>query len=215
MKDHITKAIIRQRKKELGKITLALGNVRATIGAICIMLVCFIVSFVLKNTWLSNVLISVGAGFVTGLVFYWLSNLRNNKITKLQNEINPLTPAHKDLMHIANLQLMDKFPKMLTYSKMTQEDIAYQIMDCIERLASSIHKVSGSVYDELNLRIDDPFNADAYQSYCDSFSKITNASDYRAWSKEIYEKLGNIIDKVDTLMKEKEDTLQILQQKVF
>ena len=98
---------------------------------------------------------------------------------------------------------------------MTQEDIAHQIMECIERLASSIHKISSWVYDELNLRTDDPFNADAYKQYRDSFSAIIGEKEYQAWSKGIYETLKNLIDKVDALIKEKRDALQILQQKVF
>lgn len=215
MADEIAKTIIKQRKRMLRKLTLTLGNVKWTIAAIFVMSICFIISYFFRNTWISNVLISVGAGFVTGLVFYWLSNLRNNKILQLEKEIELLTPIYRDLENISNLQLLVRVRSMEQYTNKGQIDIAVEIMECIERLELSIHKLTFSLSEMIDLESENPFDYDSYQSFRKSYEEATSIDEYRKWSKFVCEKLRAITENVAGVYKEKKGSLEILQKIVF
>lgn len=70
---------------------------------------CFGLSYVAycyESDWTSDTLTSIGAGILTGLVFYFLSNLRNNKIYKIRKDIEILEPIEKEFQNIFSSSLV-------------------------------------------------------------------------------------------------------------
>ena len=98
-KDYTIKPFIRYRKRELRTTFFKLSNFRGSIFIFLLSTILFGISYVCKcNSWLSSALLSVSCGCFTGLVLYFLSNLRNNKLAIIQKEHNQL----KEVIDILN-----------------------------------------------------------------------------------------------------------------
>ncbi len=87
-KDNTIKPFIRYRKKELRTRFFKLSNFWCTVLILSLSIIILEIScFIYEcNSWLSGALVSVSCGCFTGLVLYFLSNLRNNKLAKIQRE---------------------------------------------------------------------------------------------------------------------------------
>lgn len=210
-----TKALIGYHKKRMRRLTISLGNSKGVLVSIFVLTILLVVSYLYEGAWISNVLISIGAGIVTGLVFYFLSNYRNNKMAQLQLDISALAPFMSVLSDISHYQMLAKWHKSLGGDQMSQEDIAYKIMECIDELAESVGQIGYELYQELELDIDDPVDRDKCKALRDSLEKIEISKDYKAWSISTYKTLIGLHDKVDGLLKDKKDTLEILQKHIF
>ena len=86
------------RNLYLCKLAFKLVNLWWSLIILIVALAMLVISFFLNGyecgEWLSNALISASCGCFTGLVFYFLSNLRNNKILKLQTEYNAINNVY-------------------------------------------------------------------------------------------------------------------------
>ena len=98
---------------------------------------------------------------------------------------------------------------------MSQEDIAYEIMECIDNLSETIGRIDYELYQELELDVDDPVDRDKCKALRDSLEKLELSKDYKTWSISAYKALIGLHDKVDGLLKDKKDTLEILQKHIF
>ena len=210
-----TKALMGYHKKRMCRLTISLGNSKGVLVSIFVLTVLLVISYQYEGAWISNVLISIGAGIVTGLVFYFLSNYRNNKMAQLQLDISALTPIMSDLSNISHYETLAKWPKSLGGSQMSQEDIAYEIMECIDNLSETIGRIDYELYQELELDVDDPVDRDKCKALRDSLEKLELSKDYKTWSISAYKALIGLHDKVDGLLKDKKDTLEILQKHIF
>lgn len=210
-----TKALIGNHKKRMRRLTISLGNSKGVLVSIFVLTILLVISYLYEGAWISNVLISIGAGIVTGLVFYFLSNYRNNKTAQLQLDISALTPIISALSDVSHYETLAKWPKSLSGSQMSQEDIAYKIMECIDSLSETIGEIGYELYQELALDVDDPVDRDKCKALRDSLEKIEISKDYKTWSVSAYKTLIGLYDKVDGLLKDKKDTLEILQKHIF
>lgn len=210
-----TKTLIGYHKKRMRRLTASLGNSKGVLVSIFVLTILLVISYVYEGAWISNVLISIGAGIVTGLVFYFLSNYRNNKMAQLQLDISALAPVMSALSDVSHYETLAKWPKSLGGSQMSQEDIAYEIMECIDKLSEAIGQIGYELYQELELDIDDPIDRDKCKVLRDSLEKIELLKDYKTWSISAYKDLIGLHDKVDSLLKDKKDTLEILQKHIF
>lgn len=86
--DKVTRRIIRYSKNRTRKSVIKLPNVWWVLLVVILTALLLWGSYILFEPWpwASNVLISAGCGCFTGLVFYFLSHLRNNKIAAIQKE---------------------------------------------------------------------------------------------------------------------------------
>lgn len=75
-----------------------------------------------KHNWLSGVLVSTSCGYITGLIFYFLSNIRNNKETKLRKEYADIKTVNDSLNNIINFSV-----RYRTYLKYL--DKTYNVFD--------------------------------------------------------------------------------------
>lgn len=210
-----TKALIGYHKKRMRRLMISLGNSKGVLVSILVLAILLVISYIYEGAWISNVLISIGAGIVTGLVFYFLSNYRNNKMAQLQLDISALALVMSALSGISHYETLAKWPKSLSGSQMSQEDIAYEIMECIDSLSEAIGQIGYELYQELELDIDDPVDRDKCNALRDSLWKIEISKDYKTWSVSANKALIGLHDKVDSLLKDKKDTLEILQKHIF
>jgi len=164
----------------------------------------------------ADVLLSIGTGFVTSLVFYFFNNLRNNKILQLKSEIDNLKPINDDLQRISAFHSSITVMKpLLKYRGMSLKDTAFEVMDCVDSLKSSMEDLDYKVYNELNLRIENPLDDNSYKKYEVSFHEISTDYGYLRWIKYVFESLIHMIDTVDILFKKKNDEMDILQKRIF
>ena len=210
-----TKVLIGYHKKRIRRLAISLGNSKGVLVSIFLLTLLLVISYLYEGAWISNVLISIGAGIVTGLVFYFLSNYRNNKMAQLQLDISALTPVMSTLSDVSHYEMLAKWSNSLGGSQMSQEDIAYEIMECIDNLSETVGHLGYELYQELELDVEDPVDRDKCKALRDSLEEIEMSKDYKIWSISAYKALIGLHDKVDGLLKDKKDTLKILQKHIF
>lgn len=157
-------------------------------------IICFVLSYVLdKNncSFFSNVFTSIGGGFATGIIIYFLSNLRNNKLTKEQNEFQALNEVCRKLRDIEfEIKFFMKNKEETVYIDDLIQFCRERMSDFME-LSEDILAFPESLFCELNINVDD--------------------SEYDIEYFSLERDLEFIISKEEYQQKDEDDLLHILQ----
>lgn len=100
----------KNKKIKYRDIVISLVNTKILILIVIIMIIFFYISYMSKDSWISEVLLSLGTGMFTSLLFYFLANMRVNKMNKLISEINSLKyiTGHFDNLYNLKIQIKNK-----------------------------------------------------------------------------------------------------------
>ena len=170
-KDNTIKPFIRYRKKKLRTIFFRLSNFRYTflillLSIIILAISCFIYEC---NGWLSGALVSVSCGCFTGLVLYFLSNLRNNKLAKIQREHQQLKYVIDVLNNIITIISCHKYKNLLFERRDIFADSA-DVFHMLYELEEARNKLPLELYDVLTKKGYDPADRDNLNNYRDKLS---------------------------------------------
>ena len=135
-KEDITKRILRMRKNELRQRFFKLSNLKWMVGILLCSIGVLITSYYLYecNPWLSGVFVSAGCGGLTGLVLYFLSNLRNNKLAILQKELATLKSISDILNRIEGFRNYHRYYKKAWGEKRDILEDRCEIITLLEEL---------------------------------------------------------------------------------
>lgn len=216
IKNKTIKPLIKYRNKELRIQLLKLPHFWWFIFILLIALVLLFLSFLIfdYNNWLSSALVSTSCGCFTGLVFYFLSNIRNNKFAKLQKEYKQLQESFENINNILNTVRCYKFKGLYVGQKgiwMDRENIAIWL----DELEFNRNHLPRKLYDVVPQKGYDPADRDNLNNYrerlftSDEFDSIKNAMLY------IYNELLPLADKLKELYREREDQLMLMGKHFF
>lgn len=211
-----TNTIIRKslskRRKEYLKRVFKLSSLLWMICVAIISLGILVLSYCLyeSNGWLSGVLVSAGCGGITGLVLYFLSNVRNNKIAILQKELSSLKSIYNILNQIIGFE---RYHKLCRKSWGVKRDIladGYEIIRLLEELSAVVDAMSKELYDTLEIKCDASLSYHNIKLFINRLVDIDDENDVNLWVKDFITQFEEVKATAFELANEKEDQLMFL-----
>lgn len=215
-KDKTVKRIIQHRNQELRSRLFSLSPFWWAIIIFLIALLLLVLSFLIYDysNWASGALVSTSCGCFTGLVFYFLANIRNNKVAKLQKEYNQLKNVLDVIRNITNTAGYYKL-KALYGSKRDIFDDRENVYLLIDELELARNQLPLDLYDILSEKGYDPADRDNLNNYRESLYNSNEADVIEATLLDIQTELLPLADKMQELYREREDQLMLLGKHFF
>jgi hypothetical protein len=209
-KDYTIKPFIRYRKRELRTTFFKLSNFRGSIFIFLLSTILFGISYVCKcNSWLSSALLSVSCGCFTGLVLYFLSNLRNNKLAIIQKEHNQLKEVIDILNSITATTGCYKYRILLFEKRDIFTDCA-DVFLMLNELEISRNKLPLKLYGILPQKGYDPADMDNLNDYRDRLSNSENKVSIKKSLLYIYDELLPLANHLQELYLERDEQLMLM-----
>ena len=165
-----------------------------------------------SNSWLSGVLVSVACGIITGVILYFLSNLRNNKLHVLQVEQDEIYPIYKLASDVLfEKTIIDNSRNLGTYNSTIQEE-AKAIMD---KLISLSDAFNGGNVDFFGEKAGLENICKDISNLCDYYDVLNNDDDRQKWISDVIVSLSPITRKMETLMEENGDQIRFIKKYIF
>ena len=215
-KDKAIKRILRYRNRELRTRLFQLSPFWFAILIFVIALLILAISLFIYdyNNWASGVLVSTSCGCFTGLVFYFLSNIRNNKIAKLQKEYRQLKEVLDILKNITNLADCYKFKRLFGERRNIFDD-SELILLWLNDLENARNQLPLELYDILPEKGYDPADRDNLNSYRDHICSAESKKFAEAILLEINKELLPLLDYLQEMYREREDQLMLMGKHFF
>ena len=215
-KDKAIKRILRYRNRELRTRLFQLSPFWFSILIFVIALLILAISLFIYdyNNWASGVLVSTSCGCFTGLVFYFLSNIRNNKIAKLQKEYRQLKEVLDILKNITNLADCYKFKRLFGERRNIFDDTEL-ILLWLNDLENARNQLPLELYDILPEKGYDPADRDNLNSYRDHICSAESKKFAEAILLEINKELLPLLDYLQEMYREREDQLMLMGKHFF
>lgn len=160
--------------------------------------------------WLSGVLVSASCGCFTGLTFYFLVNIRNNKERKLQKEYSALKQTFDILMVVLGYGDYYRFYKKMWPGKHNAVDDGFEILSFLDELEQARNKIDSSIYDTVTTLGYDPLDRDNMNSYREKLNTSDSVASMEANILLICKELLPAADKLQALLREREDQITFI-----
>lgn len=209
-KKDINSMIIKHRKKEVRSNFLKLPQVWWSISILAVAVIMLIVSrctYVCDN-WLSGALVSTSCGCFTGLVLYFLSNIRANKLARLQREYKAIDNVRRTLRSIFGYKQKYTCEQSLKMKSDLFQDIE-DVVSLLRELEQERNELPFEVYHVLQKTGYDPMDYDSINAYV---IKLHEATEETAKSAiiDICKELYIVDNELHKLHGEREDQLMLL-----
>jgi len=215
-KDKTVKRFIQYRYKELRTRLFTLSPFKWSICIFFIALLLLVLSFCVYDfsNWASGALVSISCGCFTGLVFYFLSNIRNNKVGKLQKEYNQIRNMLKVIEKITNTAACYKLKALLGSKRDVFEDKEniYLWINKLELLRKQLPFELNNILADKGYDSADGYNLNNYRErLCSLYEEKLIESTIL----DIHKDLLPLADELQKLCREREDQLMILGKLFF
>lgn len=212
IKQDIQKQIIKKRYKELRQRFFKLPNLKWMIVILLLSSGILISSYYIHkcNPWLSGVLVSAGCGGITGLVLYFLSNLRNNKYALLQKEFSALTSIRNITNQIKGFQCYHKSYRLSWGKKRDIFEDGLEIVSLLEELQLITDNMYSELYDKFFAKGDNLLSYENLQMYKSRLLNLNAEDEAIECMDDIVEHFVCIEEIIFDLINEKEDQLMFL-----
>lgn len=211
-KDKITKRIIRKRNKELRERFFKLSNLKWMIVILLCSIGILTASYYTYdcNPWLSGMFVSAGCGGITGLVLYFLSNLRNNKYAVLQKEFSILNSIHNTLTQINGFNNYHLCYRKSWGPKRDIFEDGLEIVNLLEELQTIVDNMPRELYDAFIIDDDNPLSFENLQLFKSRFLNADSNDEVQMYMTDIVKHFTVVENTVFELTSEKEDQLMFL-----
>ena len=215
--DKATRTIIKYRKKEVRHRMIRLPNFKWSIWIFVFFLLLLLLSWVVYkyNNWLSGVLVSTSCGCVTGLVFYFLANLRNNQGIKLQYEYDSLKDVYDIISKIMGYEHYYRYYRPAWGEKQNIHNDCYKILSLLDELETARGKIPYSIYDTVKSLGYDPIDRDNLSTYRSWLNDDGNDELLTERIKEISDALLPVADELHDPLYTRKDQLMFLGRYFF
>ena len=213
-KSPIYKKYKRKRNKEKLVRFVSLPTVLWTIGFLLVSSLFLFLSFLVyeSNPWLSGVLVSISCGIITGVILYFLSNLRSSKLHILEVEEDEIYSVYKLLSDVLFEKYIIDNSRKLGTCVYTIEKEAKAIMDKLILLSDSFNGGNVGFFEE----------KDGLESLCknvselcDYYDMLENDNDRQKWVSDVIARLSPLMRKMETIMEENSDKIIFIKRYIF
>lgn len=211
-KDNVRKKIIRNRKKELKQRFFKLSNPKWMITILLVSIGIIVASYYTHkcDTWLSGVFVSAGCGGMTGLVLYFLSNLRNNNYAILQKEFSTLNSIRNILNRINGFKNYHQYYRESWGVKRDSFLDGLEIVGLLEKLQMIVDDMSCKLYEIFTVDDDNPLSYENLQIFKSRLLNADGDNEVQICMNDIVKHFAPVENKVFELIREKEDQLMFL-----
>ena len=215
----LMKAFLKPRRKELRQRFLKQPNFWGTISSFLCAVILLVLSFWLhlrRYEWLPNAFLSIACGVITGLVLYFLTNIRTNRLIRVQEDLESLRTMETPLQDIFNMKLSCQWRWSPLDNEFGVTDMGLQVLEDLETLDRAHYNMSHRLFEKLGFNIDDPFDRDKLS---EMKAGLENAGDneklIRKWIIDIEQIIEPVLDKVRSCLSEEKDALMFLGKFFF
>ncbi len=231
-KDYIendfVKSYLKRLKKERNSHRNKLPNYKWVIAASVSCLFLFFLSFITNNStlipapikehipnvlkqnkeWFSNVLLSISCGGITGLVLYFLTNIRNNKQASLSEEYSCIKKICDSLRCILQVLLEMSLNRQTVFDKKV-------LLHLLDDLEEKRNEIPLEVYDIVPAIGYDPLDRDNMNSYRDRINLSDSANNLTENLVCITKELQTAFMELGNLEQEKANQMEIMKKSFF
>lgn len=140
----------KNKKIKYRNIVISLINTKIVMAIVVSMIILFYISYMLKDSWTSDLLLSLGAGMFTSLVFYLLANIRMGKLNKLIDEINSLKRIIEHFNNLGNLKLQIRNENYIRNKNITLESFIREVKSNTYGVYLNIEMLPPKLFKEIN-----------------------------------------------------------------
>lgn len=140
----------KNKKIKYRNIVISLINTKIVMAIVVSMIILFYISYMLKDSWISDLLLSLGAGMFTSLVFYLLANIRMGKLNKLIDEINSLKRIIEHFNNLGNLKLQIRNENYIRNKNITLESFIREVKSNTYGVYLNIEMLPPKLFKEIN-----------------------------------------------------------------
>ena len=176
--------------------TVIAGAILASTSAIMLIL-----SFVFFNVypWFSNVMISAACGIITGLVLYFLTNLRTNSYSEAKCEYELLLKVRNDALNIIRDSQYYIKCRCLWNEDIEADDFFRRVYEKTETVQSILFDhISWELYQEAGLEEDNPVDLAATEKL---WNKYIEAEDTEEIIDDLLSQNINLLNSLITALK--------------
>lgn len=210
------KPFIKMRKKVMRERLFKLPNLHWSIAVSIISLFLLIVSYFCRScNWLSGTLVSASCSGLMGLVFYFLSNVRNNKLAKLEIEHRYLSDLNDTAEKIQAACSYYKYKNLnFGYKRDIDEDCC-DVMVAIEELSEKISDLPYDLYVALGFRDNNSINDEKFTSLQEELEDLESKKDKIAWLKKTHKFVIDVRDVIHEPLYERKDQIEFMGKYIF
>ena len=168
-----------------------------------------------KSAWLSGVFVSVGCGIITGVILYFLSNMRSSKIQTLQSAQSELYEVYKHINDVIfeiyayrNSELLEMEVDAFEESVCVVGKLE-TLLNTLQAPSEKFEKTEG--LDTLYDKIDDILSN--YDTL--TYDKLNDDTKLKKWFDDIVDLLSPIKLKMEKTMGENGDQLEFMRKYIF
>lgn len=214
--DKTIRNLIKYRKKQRRRNIKKLPFVK-WVGIFVLISVMFLgLSFIFRNShpWVSNAFLSISCGCITGLSFYFLSNMRNNKDFNINYEYETLSQTFRVCMEILNTIDMYRYQKIYRLRRIDAIETCEEILVKLDELEDARNNIPNVIYDVVPEIEYDPLDRDNINRYRDRTSTVIENEEENDAKKAMFEiskELLKAADFIQELIREREDQREFIR----
>lgn len=211
------KHIKRARRKHIMKLPTIYCAAVLLIAAVS----CFVASYCLfeSYSWLSELMLSLGGGFTTGLLLFAFSNLRANRAARIKAEYDVLSRINGTANEIIDFQSCYSYESLLHLEPSLRRspiDDRVIILELLDKLQDEMRELPTSLFSTFKFEQYDPLDRDILNQHRDAL--ISEEIDPAEIKRQIIALAKDMIKAADMIhepMRQREDQLRFLSNSVI
>ncbi|MBO5245506.1 MAG: hypothetical protein J6B02_05330, partial [Selenomonadales bacterium] len=151
-------------------------------------------------------------GIITGLVLFFLSNIRANQMSKLNKEYSVLKKMDNTLRDIAHYGLYYQIYKALWGEKHDVWEDSTTIITLLDEVEQMRNDIPNKLWESLGFCDFDPLDHDNINQMKDGLECCLDKESARKWIIKVSEEMTNISDKLHQPIIVREDQIALLNK---
>ena len=213
-KSPMYKKYVRKRRKEKLFRFITLPSFLWVIAFIVISALLLTASYFTRtsNPWLSGVLVSIACGIITGVILYFLSNLRSIQLYNLQMEQEELYPVYEALSSITGEKIMIENSRNLGTWDCSLKEECEEISNKLGRVSELLNSTSVGFFEEKE-GLENLFGN--VNKFIDSYEFLYDDNSREKWLSNVYNTAESAERKISFLMDKNSDKIRFIKKYIF
>lgn len=213
-KSPLYKKAKRKRRREKVYGFVSLPTFICTISFLIVSALLLFVSYFVNqsNPWFSGVLVSIACGIVTGVILYFLSNLKSSKVRSLEIEQEELYTVYQAICDVIFEKSTIDTSRYLKTWDCTVKEETKRIMDKFYDLNDFFGK---GYFDRFEKNEEFQSAAKKFWDLCDEYEILSDDASREQWIYSVINLLSPIKSKLEFLITKNSDKLNFSKNYIF
>ena len=205
---------IQKRKKEKFLSIISLQVIWWVVAFLLVSFLLLYLSYITSktNVWLSGVLVSVACGIVTGVIVYFLSNFRSNKVNILQCETQQIFVLYKKVCDVIFEKSEIDNSRYLGSCSITVREEADALMKKIDALLEFFYEEDSSCAENIKEIIN--IKLEVY-NFWKEYEKLHDDNDRNIWIASVSEFFTAAKTKLEVIINKNSNKVSFIKKSIF